>query len=67
MEGMRKQRGRIQGVVSRTMLTVLTMLATAAATAGTARGEYLAVYPTAGGQLKELIGDKLMTIDSLVV
>ena len=67
MEGMRKQRGRIQGVVSRMMLTVLTMLATAAATAGTARGEYLAVYPTAGGQLKELIGDKLMTIDSLVV
>ena len=27
MEGMRKQRGRNQGVVSRTMLTVLTMLA----------------------------------------
>ena len=67
MEGMRKQRGRNQGVVSRTMLTVLTMLATTVATAGTARGEYLAVYPTAGGQLKELIGDKLMTIDSLVV
>ena len=73
MEGKRTERRTKRGGVAKTMLTVLsvlpvlTLLSAMVVTAGAARGEYLVVHPTAGGQLKDLIGDKLMTIDSLVV
>ena len=73
MEGIRTEKRTKRGGVAKTMLTVLsvlpvlTLLSAMVVTAGAARGEYLVVHPTAGGQLKDLIGDKLMTIDSLVV